>query len=74
MVPLCLANVLASYLPGKSQFAVVTPIVLLAIAYGVTLTFVHGSHIQVLQLLGAFNLGLLAICAFFTFRKPASSA
>ena len=74
MVPLCLANVLASNLLGKSQFAVVTPIVLLAIAYGVTLTFVHGSHIQVLQLLGAFNLGLLAICAFFTFRKPASSA
>jgi len=69
MVPLCLANVLASNLLGKSQFAVVIPMVLLAIAYGVTLTFVHGSFVQVLQLLGAFNLGLLAICAWFTFRR-----
>ena len=74
MVPLCLANVLASNLLGKSQFAVVIPMVLLAVGYGVTLTFVHGSFIQVLQLLGAFNLGLLAICAFFTFRKSAANA
>ena len=72
MVPLCLANVLASNLLGKAQFAVVIPMVLLAVAYGITLTFVHGSFVQVLQLLGAFNLGLLAICAFFTFRKSAS--
>lgn len=71
MVPLCLANVLASNLLGKAQFAVVIPMVLLAVAYGVTLNFVHGSFVQVLQLLGAFNLGLLAICAWFTFRKPA---
>ncbi len=77
MVPLCLANVLASNLLGKAQFAVVIPMVLLAIAYGVTLNFVHGSFVQVLQLLGAFNLGLLAVCAWFTFRKsgaPARSA
>ena len=74
MVPLCLANVLASNLLGKSQFAVVLPMVLLAVAYGVTLTFVHGSFVQVLQLLGVFNLGLLAICAFFTFRKSATNA
>jgi len=74
MVPLCLANVLASNLLGKSQFAVVIPMVLLAIAYGVTLAFVHGSFVQVLQLLGAFNLGLLAICTFFTFRRSAANA
>jgi len=73
MVPLCLANVLASNLLGKSQFAVVLPMVLLAVAYGVTLHFVHGSFQQVLQLLGLFNLGLLAICAFFTFRRPGVS-
>jgi O-antigen/teichoic acid export membrane protein len=70
MVPLCLANVLASNLLGKGQFAVVVPMVVLALAYGVTLAFVHGSFVQVLQLLGAFNLALLAICAWFTFRKP----
>jgi O-antigen/teichoic acid export membrane protein len=73
MVPLCLANVLASNLLGKGQFAVVIPVVLLAIAYGITLTFVHGSFVQVLQLLGAFNLALLAVCAFFTFRKSPST-
>lgn len=73
MVPLCLANVLASNLLGKSQFAVVLPMVLLAVAYGVTLSFVHGSFMQVLQMLGLFNLGLLVVCAFFTFRQPAAS-
>jgi hypothetical protein len=71
MVPLCLANVLASNLLGKGQFAVVIPMVLLAAGYAVTLTFVHGSFVQVLQLLGAFNLALLAVCAWFTFRQPA---
>jgi hypothetical protein len=74
MVPLCLANVLASNLLGKAQFAVVIPMSLLAVAYGVTLAFVHGSFVQVLQLLGAFNLALLAVCAFFTFRKTAAVA
>jgi len=74
MVPLCLANVLASNLLGKSQFRVVIPMVLLAAAYGVTLMFVHGSFVQVLQLLGVFNLGLLAICAWFTFRSPETVA
>ncbi len=73
MVPLCLANVLASNLLGKSQFRVVIPMVLLAAAYGVTLMFVHGSFVQVLQLLGAFNLALLAVCAWFTFRPQSST-
>jgi len=79
MVPLCLANVLASNLLGKSHFRVVLPMVVLAVAYGVTLMFVHGSFVQVLQLLGAFNLALLAVCAWYTFRpqrpdqKPAAA-
>jgi hypothetical protein len=74
MVPLCLANVLVSNLLGKSQFRVVIPIMVLAVAYGVTLVFLHGSFVQVLQLLGAFNLALLAVCAWFTFRpQPAGS-
>lgn len=73
MVPLCLANVLASNLLGKSQFRVVIPMVLLAAAYGVALMFVHGSFVQVLQLLGAFNLALLAVCAWFTFRPQPSN-
>lgn len=79
MIPLCVANVLVSNLMGSSQFGVVLPIVILAAAYGVTLTFVHGSFVQVLQLLGLFNLALLAICGWYTFdhsrgRKAAGDA
>jgi O-antigen/teichoic acid export membrane protein len=70
MVPLCLANVLVSNLLGKSQFRVVLPMVALAVAYGVMLTFVHGSYVQVLQLLGVFNLALLVVCAWYTFVRP----
>jgi len=73
MVPLCLANVLVSNLLGKSQFRVVIPMVVLAVVYGAMLTFVHGSFVQVLQLLGAFNLALLGVCAWYTFRKPSSN-
>jgi O-antigen/teichoic acid export membrane protein len=73
MVPLCVANVLASNLLGKAQFRVVIPMVVLALAYGVTLRFVHGSFVQVLQMLGLFNLALLAVCAWFTFcDRPAN--
>jgi len=68
MVPLCLANLLASNLLGKGQYRVVIPMVVLAIAYAVTLMMVHSTHIQVLQLLGTFNFLLLAVCAWFTFR------
>lgn len=70
MVPLCVANVLASNLLGKGQFKVVIPMVLLAVGYGVSLMFFHTSHIQVLQLLGVFNLLLLAVCGWFTIRSP----
>lgn len=73
MVPLCLANVLASNLLGRADFRPVLPMVLLAAAYGVTLLFVHGSFLQVLQLLGLFNFLLLAVCGWFTLRpKPAN--
>lgn len=70
MVPLCVANVLASNLLGKSQFHVVLPIAGLAVLYGITLFLVHDSFVQVLQLLGLFNLALLVICAWFTFHQP----
>ncbi len=68
MIPLCITNLLVSNLLGKKDFRVVVPAVLLAVAYGVTLMLVHGSFVQVLQLLGGFNLALLAVCAWFTFR------
>jgi O-antigen/teichoic acid export membrane protein len=74
MVPLCLANLLASNLLGKGQFRVVIPMALLAAGYGVTLLFLHSSFVQVLQLLGLFNFLLFAICAWFTFGPQPSKA
>ena len=72
MVPLCLANMLASNLLGKGEYKVVIPMVLLAIGYAVTLLFVHSSFMQVLQLLALFNFLLFAVCAWFTFRPRKS--
>ena len=73
MVPLCLANVLASNLLGRADFRVVPPMIGLALAYGVTLLFVHGSFLQVLQLLGLFNFLLFAVCGWFTLRPKATA-
>jgi O-antigen/teichoic acid export membrane protein len=69
MVPLCLANLLASNLLGNGQFRVVLPMIALAVAYGITLVFFHSSFIQVLQLLGLFNFLLFAVCGWFTIRQ-----
>ncbi len=80
MVPLALANVLVNNLLARSHFRIVPALVLVAIAYGVTLAVV-GRHAgtlanpvaglrMMLQTLGAFNLLLLAVCAWFTCRSP----
>ena len=72
MVPLALANVLVNDLLARSRFRVVPAMVVLAVAYGFTLPFMlnhfPGRLEVALQTLGAFNLLLLAICAWFTFR------
>jgi O-antigen/teichoic acid export membrane protein len=75
MVPLALANVLVNNLLARSRTRIVPVIVLLAIAYAATLIYVnqperHPSLVTVLQTLGAFNLVLLAICAWFTWKSP----
>lgn len=74
MVPLALANVLVNNLLARSQFAVVPFIFLLGVAYAATMVYVNhvsNSLVAVLQTLGAFNLLLLAICAWFTWgSKP----
>ena len=75
MVPLALANVLVNDLMARARFKVVPLMVLLALAYGFTLPFMlgHFHHMEVaLQTLGAFNLLLLVICAWFSFgsQKP----
>ena len=70
MVPLALANVLVNNLLARSRFGVVPMMVLLAVAYGFVLNFMLNrfpGRLEIpLQTLGAFNLLLLAVCAWFT--------
>jgi O-antigen/teichoic acid export membrane protein len=70
MIPLALANVLVNDLMARARYKVVLPMVLLVVAYGFTLpAMLHkfpGRMEVALQTLGAFNLLLLGICAWFT--------
>jgi O-antigen/teichoic acid export membrane protein len=76
MVPLALANVLVNDLMARAKFKIVPLMVLLAVAYGFTLPFMLNKFHTMetaLQTLGAFNLLLLVICAWFVWgRKTAS--
>lgn len=76
IVPLALANVLVNDLLARARFRVVPAMVVLAVAYALTLVYVlnhfPGRLEVVLQTLGAFNLLLLGVCAWFTFRGPKS--
>ena len=81
MVPLSLANVMVNDLLARERFAVVPWMVLLALVYGFTLPVMlnhfPGRMEVALQTLGAFNLLLVAICAWFTWGandKPAKLA
>jgi O-antigen/teichoic acid export membrane protein len=77
MVPLALANVLVNDLMARKQFRVVPGIVLVAVAYSLTLPYIlnHYPHKleTVLQTLGAFNCLLLAVCAWGAFGKSSPS-
>jgi len=66
MVPLSMANVLVNNLLARSDFRIVPVLVLLAVAYGVALTYFHTTLIMVLQTLGVFNFLLFLACAAFT--------
>ncbi|HEY5345329.1 MAG TPA: oligosaccharide flippase family protein [Verrucomicrobiae bacterium] len=79
MLPLTLSYVLINSLMARSKFSAVPWLVLVAIAYGVALTIV-GGHARTLadtqtglrlmiQTLGAFNLLLFGVCAWFTWGK-----
>jgi O-antigen/teichoic acid export membrane protein len=70
MVPLSLANALVNSLLARGQFRIVPALIVLAVAYGVALTQFHGSLKTVLQTLGVFNVLLLLVCLWFTWRKP----
>ena len=80
MVPLALANVMVNDLLARGRFAVVPFMVVLAATYGFTLPVMlnhfPGRLEVVLQTLGAFNLLLFGICAWFTWvakGKPAAA-
>ena len=77
MVPLALANVLVNDLLARLQFRVVPFMVVLAAAYGFTLPAMlnhfPGRLEVVLQTLGAFNLLLFLVCAWFTWGASAKT-
>jgi O-antigen/teichoic acid export membrane protein len=76
MLPYCLANVLVNNLLARLDFRIVPVLAVLAVGYAVTLTYIHGSLIAVLQTLGVFNLMLLVIATWLTRRAriPAVAA
>ena len=77
MIPLALANVLVNDLMARGKFKVVFPMLLLTIAYGVTLPLMlhkfPGRMEVALQTLGAFNLMLLGICVWFARARKSAA-
>jgi O-antigen/teichoic acid export membrane protein len=69
MVPLAMANVIVNDLLARAKFQIVPFLVLLAMFYALALTRFHATPIMVLQTLGAFNLLLFALCAWFAWGK-----
>lgn len=77
MIPLALANVMANDLLARAKFGVVPFMVVIGVAYAVTLPLLlrhfPGRMEVVLQTLAGFNLLLLAVCGWFTWRSPAGA-
>lgn len=75
MIPLALANVMANDLLARARFKVVPWMTVVGVGYAVTLPLLlkqfPGRMEVVLQTLAGFNLLLLAVCAWFTWHKPA---
>jgi len=78
MLPLPLANVLINNLLARERFRAVPWLVVVAAAYGLTLLALAPHYVEleyltafkrVVQILGAFSLLLLAVSAWFTWRK-----
>jgi O-antigen/teichoic acid export membrane protein len=69
MVPLALANVLVNDLMARSRFRIVPALLLLVGGYAFALTRFHDNFVMVLKTLGAFNLLLLGVCAWFAWGK-----
>ena len=73
MLPLTLAMVLLNSLMAQSQFRAVPWMLAVAAGYAITLYLRHDSFIQVIQAIGCFGLALLAVCAWFSFKKTTTS-
>jgi O-antigen/teichoic acid export membrane protein len=69
MLPLSVANVLLNNLLARLKFGIVAPLVILAIAYGFALTRFNDSLKMVLQTMGVFNILLLAVTGWFSWRN-----
>jgi len=72
MIPLALANVLVNDLMARSRFKIVPLMLVVVVAYGFTLPWMleHFHRMEVaLQTLGAFNLLMLGVCAWFSFSR-----
>jgi O-antigen/teichoic acid export membrane protein len=78
MIPLALANVLVNDLMARGRFKVVPLMVAVVVAYAFTLPAMlqrFPGHMEVaLQTLGAFNLLLFGICAWFSFGSTRAKA
>jgi O-antigen/teichoic acid export membrane protein len=77
MVPLALANVMVNDLLARARYAVVPWMIALAVIYGFTapwmLNHFPGRIEVVLQTLGAFNLLLFLLCAWFVWGGKGQS-
>jgi O-antigen/teichoic acid export membrane protein len=78
MFLLTLANVLINNLLARERFRAIPWLVLVAAAYGLTLLALAPHYVEldyltafkrVVQILGAFSLLLLAVSAWFTWKK-----
>jgi len=78
MIPLALANVIVNDLLARSRFKIVPYIFSLTVVYAFVLPQMlnrfPGRLEVVLQTLGAFNLALFAICAWFVWVKKDAAA
>lgn len=68
MVPLAIGNVFLNNLLARAEFSVVPWLVGIASGYGITLMYRHDSFQQMVQTLALFNVLMLSVCAFFTWR------
>jgi hypothetical protein len=74
VVPLSIANVLLNNLLARSLFKVVPALCVLAIGYAFALSRFRETPVMVIQTLGAGNLVLLAVCAWYTWGPAKSKA